>query len=139
MDPVPNVSVLTSTVYEQCIDQDDLSVIVNVAWGEIATFIHEILLPYGIPVISFSQPGNYHTLSVNSIIDMFQENHSQSVTDIEQDYLFTMAPNNSLVFQALDALAIHYNWKTIGLIIEDRGSIESDAFIKFKNLVRGIR
>lgn len=137
-DPVPNLSTITSTVYQQCIEQEDLSVIINISWGTIASFIHEVLLPYSIPVVSFSLPVSYHRLSVDTIIDVLKEKHI-SRKNFEQEYLFTMAPNSEMVLKVLNVIADHYGWRKVGLIVEDHGLIRSNRFIKFQSRLKRTR
>ena len=127
-DPIPNLSTITSTVYQQCIEQDDLAVIINVSWGEIASFIHEVLLPYSLPVVSFTLQGNYHNMPVDKVLDVLQDKVRQK-QGIEEDYLFTMAPSGT----------DFYNWRKIGLIFEDRGSFESNQIVKIRNRNKMIR
>lgn len=137
-DPIPNLSTITSTIYQQCIEQDDLAVIINVSWGEIASFIHEVLLPYSLPVVSFSLPGSYHSMPVDTVLDVFQDK-VRKTQGIEEKYLFTVAPSGSMVLKTLNALADFYQWRKIGLIFEDRGLIESNHFVQFRSKNRKTR
>lgn len=123
--PLPDFSTLTTAIYEECIEQDDITIVIDMFWSEISSYIHAVLLPFSIPVLSFASTGRFHDLNIESISMILQSD--ETVTDTNQlnvkqiltasdKYLFTMAPERAKVIELLDILANYYGWRMVGLV-----------------------
>ena len=122
---IPDFSILTSSVYEECIERNEVTVVIDMFWREISSYIHAALLPYAIPVLSFASSGRFQDLNVDQIRMILQGSKTETDTnqlEIEQimtasnEYLFTMAPERARVVDMLDNLAGYFGWRIIGLV-----------------------
>ena len=108
--------------------------------NEVASFVQALILPYSIPVMTFSKPTQFHRIKSPTITTILERHvafnlerrRRQAPFQLNQllvaadRYLFTMAPDSAKIFQLLDNLANHFGWKQVGLVTAESRIFEEE-------------
>ena len=120
-----NLSVLTTAIFEGIIMKDKITFVIDSFWSKVSSFVHSLVLPYAIPILSFSSPVIFHTLGEEELIPLLVGTEAaqpnlliQEISEASMDYLFTMAPDAADVIGMLDDMAYRFGWKRAGLVLE---------------------
>jgi hypothetical protein len=64
-----NLSTFTSAIFNEVIQDENITIVIDGFWNQVSSFIHSLALPYGIPIITFSTPRIFHKLGEEALFD----------------------------------------------------------------------
>lgn len=127
---VSDVQDTVSAAYSSLVNQDNITVIIDMYWSEISSALHSAVLPYSIPILGFSQIEKFQsTIFTDPIVRRLiskvlftmtaRKKSRKKNAKIDRDdgeLLFTSAPSWRSIVLALDDLSEHFGWKYVGII-----------------------
>ena len=110
-----NMKDAISSTYNNLVSEESITSIIDMNWSEESSILHPVIAPFSIPFLHF--PENIKSSSLSVLLDQLNFSTETDHESHSESFSFTISPSVTNVFEAIDALAHYYGWRTIGMIV----------------------